>query len=645
MADPEGTEEEGTGCNGWFYVQAVVDRTTGHCVSEDEDEDEDDVQDSGLDMVDFIDNSLISSGSLGERAEAQALLNAQEREADVEAVQRLKRKYVGSPYVSPLQTSEPGIDNISPRLEAISIGQRPRGAKRRLFQQQGPAGDGNTEVEGTATEVTEAEGGGRQSNLNLKNGGLPAAMQAPNTEESAGSQQISALLKCANVRVTLYGLFKELFGVSFMDLARQFKSDKSTCVDWIVAAFGVYHSVSEGFSKLLEPHCVYAHIQWQTCRWGMVGLMLCRFKCSKNRSTVAKCMAMLLNIPELQMIIEPPKLRSGAAALYWYRQGLSNASEVFGDAPEWLVRQTMVEHSMADTQFELCKMVQWAYDNNHTDDSVIALEYAKEADVDANAAAFLRSNCQARYVKDCGTMCRHYKRAEKLAMSMSEWIRHRCDLIDEEGDWRPIVKFLRYQHVDFIAFVSAFKQFLQGIPKRNCILLHGPPDTGKSTFAMSLMSFLGGAVISYVNSSSHFWLQPLTEAKIALLDDATAQCWSYMDVYLRNALDGNPMCFDRKHKNMVQTKCPPLLVTSNINAATDVRWQYLHSRVHSIEFPHRFPFDNNGNPVYDLSSKNWKSFFQRSWLRLALHDTENEENDGNNRSAFRCVPGEATATI
>nr|AIP93126.1 E7 oncoprotein [Alphapapillomavirus 9] len=39
MADPAGTNgEEGTGCNGWFYVEAVVEKKTGDAISDDENE-------------------------------------------------------------------------------------------------------------------------------------------------------------------------------------------------------------------------------------------------------------------------------------------------------------------------------------------------------------------------------------------------------------------------------------------------------------------------------------------------------------------------------------------------------------------------------------------------------------------------------
>lgn len=159
------------------------------------------------------------------------------------------------------------------------------------------------------------------------------------------------------------------------------------------------------------------------------------------------------------------------------------------------------------------------------------------------------------------------------------------------------------------------------------------------------MHFLQGAIISYVNSKSHFWLQPLYDAKIAMLDDATSPCWAYIDQYLRNALDGNPISLDVKHKALVQLKCPPLLITSNINAGKDDRWPYLHSRVVVFTFHNEFPFDKNGNPVYGLNDKNWKSFFSRTWCRLNLHEEEDKENDGDAFPAFKCVSGQNTRTL
>ncbi|ABX56094.1 E1 [Macaca fascicularis papillomavirus 8] len=635
--DPEGTIGEG-GCSGWFHVEAVVKRRTGDVVSDDEEED---LNDTGIDLVDFIDDTCCSEQT-GEEAHG-ALFQAQETQAHAEAVQVLKRKFVGSPQVSPLQDWGPCVDtDLSPRLDAISLERANRGAKRRLFAQD--SGYGNTQVETQPSQV-EGQNGGRGIGVGGAGGGSQDSSGIEEGSQESMQGSVTALLQRSNARAILLAKFKETYGVGFMELVRVFKSDKTSCNDWVVGAMGVHHSVAEGLKTLIQPHSTYAHMQFLTCTYGVYLLMLVRWKCSKNRQTVTKCLETLLNVSPQQMLIEPPKLRSTAAAIYWYRTGMSNVSEVIGETPEWIARQTMLQHCLEDAVFDLSRMVQWAYDHEMVDESMIAYEYAQLADIDSNAAAFLKSNQQAKYVKDCATMCRHYKRAEMHQMSMSQWIKFRCDKTADGGDWKPIVQFLRYQGVEFVSFLTILKQFLKGIPKHNCIVLFGPANTGKSYFGMSLMKFLQGSIISYVNSCSHFWLQPLAEGKVAMLDDATPQCWNYMDNYMRNVLDGNPMSIDRKHKSLLQMKCPPLLITSNTNAGTDDRWPYLHSRLKVITFQYPFPFDENGNPVYELNDKNWKSFFSRTWCKLDLQEEDETDNDGEPCRPFKCVPGENTVTI
>ena len=583
MADKQGTEDEGLGCSGWFIVEATVDKTTENDISEDEIEEE---EDSGFDMVDFINNTL--EDSCAEQSCAQALLNKQQADADAAIVQELKRKYI-SPYVSPIQCLQESVDrDLSPRLHAIKIGGGQK-AKRRLFEptEQRHSNYGNCEVEATETQV-DVENGGPERHMgaiqHCGRGGSSVAEAVQvveeegvtNNSQTTGEQsprtRIVELLKDKDVTVKLLGKFKDLFGVGFNDLVRQFKSDKSTCTDWVYSVFGVNPSIAEGFHMLLKEQTLYLHTQWVTCRWGMVLLALCRYKVAKNRSTVGRQLAQMLNVPVQQILIQPPKLQSAPAALFWFRAGMGNGSEVSGTTPEWISRQTVLEHSFADTQFSLTNMVQWAYDNGYTEECDIAYYYAQLGDTDANAAAFLKSNMQARYVRDCACMCKHYKLAEMKKMSMAEWIKHRGEKCND-GDWKPIIRFLRYQHIDIITFLASLKKWLHGIPKKNCICIIGPPDTGKSSFGMSLMKFLGGTMLSYVNSSSHFWLQSLVDAKAAMLDDVTAACWNYMDMHMRNLLDGNLTSIDRKHKALAVIKCPPLLLTSNMDITTDDKYK------------------------------------------------------------------------
>nr|WCI99976.1 MAG: E1 [Pan troglodytes papillomavirus 1] len=646
----EGTNGEGMGCSGWFHVEAIVEHNTKNIISEDEEDDNE--VDTESDLEDLIDNSE-QYNIQAEQETAQRLYNAQETKQHRDAVRVLKRKFVGSPQISPLRDVAPCINQqLSPQLSAISLNNNSGTVKRRLFESI-DSGYGNTEVE-TQLRQTQVEGENGGSQESSRNSSSMEEQDDNNSSPSdinvemhctTPTNRIYEIMKSSNLQATLHSKFKEVYGLSFTELIRPFKSDKTSCTDWVCAVCGVNGTVAEGLKTLIQPYCVYAHLQCLTCSWGVYLLMLIRYKCGKNRETVTKNLCTLLNVPATHMLIEPPKQRSTPCALYWYRTSLSNISQVIGETPEWITRQTMVQHSLEDTQFDLSQMVQWAYDNNVTEDSNIAYQYALLAPVDGNAAAFLKSNAQAKYVKDCGIMCRHYKAAEKKQMNMQQWIDFRCEKTNDGGTWKVIVQFLRYQGIEFMAFISALKQFLKGIPKKNCIVLYGPPDTGKSYFGMSLMKFLEGTIISYVNSTSHFWLSPLTDAKVAMLDDATTCCWDYMDKYMRNALDGNPMCLDRKHKHLVQVKCPPLLITSNIDPRTDVKWKYLYSRLQVFSFINPFPFDTNGNPVYTITDEHWKSFFQRTWCRLGLQDDEDKENDGGLVTTFKCMSGKNTRTV
>lgn len=646
MADPEGTDGDGTGCNGWFFVQAIVDKKTGDTISEDEDEDG---TDTGSDLVDFIDTSN-TNYMQADREAAQALLHAQEVETDTKLLHALKRKYgAHSTENSPCRDTASIHSNLSSPLQEISLNSYNNTAKRRLCSVP-DSGYGNTQVETLQTQVTldtNVFGDGKNGDgLNSEACSTDNEMDIENQNPNSPMTQIVSLLKVNNKKAAILAKFKETYGLSFTDLVRTFKSDKTTCTDWVAAICGVNPNIAEGFKTLIQPYVLYAHIQCMDCSWGVFILALLRYKCGKNRLTVAKGLSTLLHVPDTHMLIEPPKLRSSVAALYWYRTGISNISEVTGDTPEWIQRQTIIQHGIDDSVFDLSEMIQWAFDNDYIDESDIAYEYAQLADCNSNAAAFLKSNCQAKYLRDCAVMCRHYKRAQRKQMNMSQWISYRCDKIDDGGDWKPIVQFLRFQGIEFITFLRAFKDFLKGTPKKNCIVIYGPANTGKSYFCMSLIQFLHGTVLSFVNSNSHFWLEPLTDTKIAMVDDATPTCWSYFDNYMRNALDGNPISIDRKHKHLIQMKCPPMLITSNTNPATDDRWPYLRSRVTVFTFPHTFPFDSNGNPVYDINDKNWKCFFKRTWSRLDLHQEEEDtENDGCPIPTFKCVTGKDSRTL
>ncbi|AKE50904.1 E1 [Trichechus manatus latirostris papillomavirus 4] len=612
---PPGTDPR----NEWVLLEA-------YC-SEDDDSVEDEPEPESATDLEFLDNSIQEQGN------TLSLFRDQENEDSQRQLLQLKRKLLQSP-----QQEGQDLTELSPRLHAIRISPPKKTPKRRLFELEGDSGvvlSLSMQNETSTSDETRVEDSQvDHSELDTVDRG---AVRQGGGEQQGVETLTKELLRSNNVRATLLAKFKGLADASFTELTRQFRSDRTCCADWVVAAFGITEILYESTKTVLAPHCLYMQLRHLAGTEGRVLLMLLQFKAAKNRCTVKKLLQGILGVPELVLLADPPRCRSVAVAVYWYRTGVSAGTYITGETPTWLKQQISISHQNLEVvSFDLASMVQWAYDNNITDECTLAYGYASLADQDSNAAAWLASASQARYLKDCITMVRLYKRAEMQQMSMSSWIHQRTSLVKQEGDWRDICRFLRLQGVNFISFLNDLKAFLKGKPKHNCILIHGPPNTGKSLFCMNLLNFLGGNVLSFANSKSHFWLQPVIDAKIVLIDDATFACWDYMDTYLRNALDGNPICIDRKHRLPVQTKCPPLLVTSNINILTNERWRYLYSRVRCYGFSVDMPLDRNGNPAFALTADSWASFFKRFWTNLELSDQEDEGEDGDSTQAFRC---------
>ncbi|QYI89530.1 E1 early protein [Bos taurus papillomavirus 34] len=574
-------------------------------------------EESQSDLSDLIDNAECEQGNSAE-------LFAQQEAFDFHKdIQAAKRKLKLS-QPKPLQCITSQTHN-SPHRSA---------PKRRLLDDSGYNEDISEEV-AKVDENGGSEGYGSvasQTLSGLSNRNTVNSVRTVNKENGDPRR----FLQAGSQRAAFLAVFKEKFNISLSALTRIFKNDKTCCNHWVGAVFGAREELLEASKSMLQRCCDYVMLLLHTCKFGFMALYLLDFKNAKSRDTVRHLFENILQVDKDSMLLEPPKLKSLPAATFWWKIQHSAAAFVYGELPEWIARQTSITHQRAeDEPFNLSQMVQWAYDHDKLDEADIAYSYARLASQDANAAAFLKCNNQVKHVRECAQMTRYYKTAEMREMSMGQWIKKSLSIIEGTGDWKSIVQFLKYQHVNFLSFLAAFKDLLHGVPKKNCMVIVGPPNTGKSMFVMSLMKTLRGRVLSFVNSKSHFWLQPLNAAKIAILDDATRPTWTYIDTYLRNGLDGTPVSLDMKHKAPLQICFPPLVITTNVDVMKDPSYMYLHSRLTCFEFPNPFPLDENGNPLLILNELSWKSFLERLWNQLELTDVE-EEEDGEPRSPFRC---------
>lgn len=598
-----GTDEPG--CSGWYYVDAEAECSdTG-----------DDFEELIQDENDLIDDSPQAQG------DSLQLMHELDTQTDDLQLAALKRKYLNSPLSR-------DIEDLSPRLDKVNITPRKtKKAKKVLFNDSGVASESFVDSAASASppdaspegEAAEDEGG---------------AAAAPTVAQSSAAKDVENLLKSSNIRATLHFKFKEIVGVSFSELTRKYTSTRTMSVKWCIAIFGIPEPFFQTVKPLLSEHCDYMCLTHYAHELGSFLLALVEFKAQKCKDTIHKLLKTLMLVQPEQMMIDPPRTRSPATALFWYKKSVGDPQNTLGDIPEWIAAQVLVGHQFAaEKPFELSAMIQWAYDNELDTECMIAKGYADLAAEDPNAKAFLSSNHQAKIVKDCTTMVRLYRRAEMRQCSMSAWIHRRCTSVTpgEDADWKNIVSFLRYQRIEFINFLGSFKRFLKGEPKKSCIALWGNPDSGKSTFAMTLIKFLKGRVVSYANSCSQFWLSPLIDAKVGLVDDVTDPCLHYFDTYLRGALDGNLVCLDSKHRNPIQIKMPPMLLTTNVDIKSNPGYRFLHSRIDCYEMSQPFPFQEDGTPVYKLNDQSWHSFFKRFWTPLELSDQE----DGETHSTLR----------
>lgn len=628
MAEPrlKGTDQDpGEGPSG----ETFIIREAEHSGEESEGGEE---GSDGSDLSDLFDE--VDDGDQGNHL---ALFWQQQKEEDDQVVTLLKRKHVCTPEAKSMQA-------LSPRLDAMTISPPRTGvAKKRLFKpgedsgvglsESNEAEDNDSQTQVPPSQEARTPGEGTEGSSLDNSGELNA---------SGGSMDslASAVLRSSNVRATMLAEFKEEYTVSYTELVRQFKSDKTCCTSWVITIFGITEALYLSLQSVLPEHCTYTHMQLSMTRRGGIALIMVEFKATKNRVTIYKLLKTIGNIPENIIMCDPPKIRSPAAAMYWVQRATTKAAETTGNFPPWIAKQTLISHMTAEAnQFDFGQMVQWAYDNDYTDEAQIAYQYAICAEDDSNARAWLMLASQAKHVRDCAVMVRYYKQAQMHEMSMSQWIWHRCGLAKGEGSWKKVVQLLRTQDVEIIPFLGVFRDWLRGMPKKNCICIYGPPNSGKSMFCVSLMRFMRGAVLSYVNSASHFWLQPLLSAKVALLDDATGPCWTYIDVYMRNMLDGNPLSIDQKHKAPVQATCPPMLITSNINITENDTYKYLHSRVKCFHFPCPLQLGADGRPTILLNDACWKDFFHKFERALELEPPQEEEDeveDGGSQRTFRC---------
>lgn len=443
-------------------------------------------------------------------------------------------------------------------------------------------------------------------------------------------QNMVILIRSKDQKMTQLGQFKKASGFSFLQLVRTFHSDKTQYNDWIV----------------ISPDCRIDYWNQYVCRSpevcsylyaaaGVHVMYLLFFK-GKSRAGV-RSFFQKGGMTEIERMhfIEPPNTRVMMNAVYWMKSAIHGK----GPMPKWIQNYFDGDDKpKQDDKFDMATMVQWALDHKYFDLNTVVFKYSEEAERnDPNAKAWLSCTSMLRYAHDAAKMARAMKKGREQCMTLHEFlIEKMAEWQSRRGDFHNVLKLLSYQGVNPILFTHALKCLINRIPKRCCLAIVGPPNTGKSMFCLALMKFLEGAVLSYFCHKSHFWLSPLAECKIALLDDCTWPAWDYIDMNLRNALDGTCLTIDQKNRDPRMVECPPLLITSNYDYRTGTEYEgggggrtpyaYLLSRITCFSFPRKLTGKTN-KPKIIVLPEDWADFFlrYRECLGLIAEDTSEED--------------------
>lgn len=313
------------GCSGWEFIDAEAECS--------------DVGDDFEDLFEKSGSESLIDDTLADQGNSLRLLNELETQEDHNQLTELKRKFFHSPV------SETVEETLSPRLAKVTLSsQRAKKIKKVLFRDSGVDETLET-LESTVQEDSSELGAADE----------PAS--ACSQEEQA--LDVTTLLKSSNVHATLLAKFKEGLGASFTELTRKFTSSRTMSDKWCVAVYGITERHFETVKPLLQEHCDFVYLMHFVCNnRGSFLFTLCEFKAQKCKETVSKLFRNLLAVQHEQMLLDPPKTRSQAVALFWYKKVVSDAEHSHGQLPEWIAQQVLVDHQLAaETPFQLCDMI------------------------------------------------------------------------------------------------------------------------------------------------------------------------------------------------------------------------------------------------------------------------------------------------
>lgn len=281
-------------------------------------------------------------------------------------------------------------------------------------------------------------------------------------------------------------------------------------------------------------------------------------------------------------------------------------------------------------KFDMDQLIQFCEDHEPpTVERLICLYREEAKNGDTNAIAWRSATGCLQHAKNAFTLYESAEKGRVMGMTMPEYLDYRIQKF-QGGNKMQVDKLLLYQGVLPQFFAQEFFEWTKGRIKRNTIVFVGKGDTGKSMMMDAIMQVLGGAFLSYHQDNQH-WKGPAIGKRFCCIDDITDYQWSRIDLTERRALDGGTVTINGKYRSQVETKFPPVMITTNYdlrenkNQLGQLNFEYLVNRLQWIKFDKVLIKKANGAaaiPVTPADFAAWLAHYETAWREAYQPDTE-----------------------
>lgn len=405
------------------------------------------------------------------------------------------------------------------------------------------------------------------------------------TDESNVSLELKREKQQAFLQKTFNSISSDELPPRWVDVAKTMRSCKTMQKNWIIFCKKPLTGLKHG-PKI--SHIALEAILCQDCS-GIRAFHRTNFVCYildyKNKSRSQSGLSKLLLQANVQHALIGVPFTRKPLVRAWAKQQTSVLSEESGRDVDWVYSTTQQNSTI---KFNPEELIIFCEETEPSSIEILIANYRLEAQKgNENAQAWIEQCGAYNNAQHCYKMWKATNRGKQLQLSFSDYLLSRLALF-EGGDAKKIQALLGFQGLNEINILNLIRKWFQGKAKSSTLCFQGPGNSGKSMLTEALIIVLDGCILS-INEHNHFWKQGALGKRYCLIDDVTLSQWQFLDQSERRTLDGGLIAINKKFADSVETKMPPILITTNYYLPDDPQYEFLTNRLTWVQFSKPLP--------------------------------------------------------